>query len=64
MQGKLALLVEEEARHTPTVEESEPLAKMVQIQKSMEEMSEVMETLVEHMQEFNTRGQGQFSQSE
>jgi hypothetical protein len=27
-------------------------------------MNEVMETLVECMQEFKTRGQGQFSQSE
>jgi predicted aspartyl protease len=37
---------------------------MVQVQKLMEEMNEVMETLVECMQEFKTRGQGQFSQSE
>jgi predicted aspartyl protease len=30
----------------------------------MEEMNKVMEMLVEHMQEFKTRGQGQNSQSE
>jgi hypothetical protein len=37
---------------------------MVQVQKLMEEMRKVMETLVEHMSEFKIRGQGHFSQSE
>jgi predicted aspartyl protease len=34
------------------------------VPKLMEEMNEVMETLVNRMQDFKTRGQGQFSQSE
>ena len=42
----------------------EPLVETIQAQKSTKEMNGVMETLVECMQEFKTRGQGQFSQSE
>jgi hypothetical protein len=49
LQGKLDLLVEEEARPTPRVEESETLAEMVQEQKMMGKMKEFIETLVEHM---------------
>jgi hypothetical protein len=64
MQGRLAMLVEEEARITPTMQESRLLAKMVHMQKLTKEMSEVMEKLVECMQGFNTIDQGQFSQSE
>jgi hypothetical protein len=33
---------------------------MVQGKKPIEEMNKVMETLVEHIQEFKERGQGQF----
>ena len=58
MQGKLALLIEEEDWLTPTVEELGPLEETVQVKKLAKEMSKVMETLVEHMQEFKTRGQG------
>ena len=35
-----------------------------QVTKFIEEMSEFMETFMECMQEFKTRGQGKFSQSE
>jgi len=40
------------------------LVEMIQVSKPIEEVTEFMETLVECMQEFKTRGEGQFSQSE
>jgi hypothetical protein len=37
---------------------------MVQVHKTIEEMNKVMETLVEHIPNFKTRGRGKFLQSE
>ena len=43
------MVEKEETRNTQTRKYPKPLTEMVHVQKSMEEMNEVMETLVECM---------------